>query len=114
MPNEPDKPPTGFPEPPGEDPEDRTRDQDPHHVLNNPATDPDPTEWPDPYDKRPDPRDPANDERLPLGDDMVPRAAASRIRIRTSRRARPTRRTATTSISNSRRYPSRREGTRTP
>jgi hypothetical protein len=60
MPNEPaesGKPPTGFPEPPGQDPEDRTRDEDPHHVLNNPATDPDPTEWPDPYDKRPDPRD---------------------------------------------------------
>ena len=42
MPNEPaesGKPPTGFPEPPGKDPEDRTRDQDPHHVLNSPATD---------------------------------------------------------------------------
>jgi hypothetical protein len=25
----------------------------------NPVSDPDPTEWPDPYDKRPDPRDPA-------------------------------------------------------
>jgi hypothetical protein len=35
-------------------------DVDPHHELNNPATDPDPTEWPDPYDKRPDPRDPAD------------------------------------------------------
>jgi hypothetical protein len=31
--------------------------QDPHHPLNNPAEDPDPTEWPDPYDKREDPRD---------------------------------------------------------
>ena len=50
MPNEPSEP--------GRDPEDRTSDRDPHHVLNNPATDPDPTEWPDPYDKRPDPRDP--------------------------------------------------------
>jgi hypothetical protein len=29
---------------------------DVHHALNEPATDPDPTEWPDPYDKRPDPR----------------------------------------------------------
>jgi hypothetical protein len=38
-------------------------DRDPHHELNNPATDPDPTEWPDPFDKRPDPRDPdASDE----------------------------------------------------
>jgi hypothetical protein len=63
MPNEPSEsgtPPSGFPEPPGQDPDDRTRDQDPHHVLNNPATDPDPTEWPDPYDKRPDPRDPTD------------------------------------------------------
>ena len=34
-------------------------DHDPHSALNEPATDPDPTEWPDPYDKRPDPRDPA-------------------------------------------------------
>ena len=30
--------------------------QDPHHALNNPVDDPDPTEWPDPYDKREDPR----------------------------------------------------------
>jgi hypothetical protein len=32
---------------------------DPHHALNNPADEPDPTEFPDPYDRRPDPRDPA-------------------------------------------------------
>jgi hypothetical protein len=54
-----ERPPTGFPEPPGRDPEDRTRDADPHHVLNNPVGEPDPTEWPDPYEKRPDPLDPA-------------------------------------------------------
>jgi hypothetical protein len=53
-----DETPTGFPEPPGKDPGDISRDREPHHVLNNPATDPDPTEWPDPYDKREDPRDP--------------------------------------------------------
>ncbi len=41
---------------------------DPHHVLNNPATDPDPTEWPDPYEKRPDPRDPAASDE-PFGDE---------------------------------------------
>ena len=35
--------------------------RDVHDALNEPATDPDPTEWPDPYDKRPDPRDPAAD-----------------------------------------------------
>jgi hypothetical protein len=52
-----EKPPTGFPEPPGIDPEDRTRDRDPHHVLNNPVGEPDPTEWPDPYDVREDPLD---------------------------------------------------------
>jgi hypothetical protein len=33
--------------------------RDPHHELNNPATEPDPTEWPDPYDRREDPRAPA-------------------------------------------------------
>ena len=72
MPNEPSesgKPPTGFPEPPGQDPGDRSRDRDPHHVLNNPAADPDPTEWPDPYDKRPDPRDPVDPDEQPFGDE---------------------------------------------
>lgn len=49
--------PSGFPEPPGEDPGDVSKDREPHHALNNPASDPDPTEWPDPYDKREDPRD---------------------------------------------------------
>ena len=32
------------------------RRPEPHSPLSQPATDPDPTEWPDPYDKRPDPR----------------------------------------------------------
>lgn len=32
--------------------------RDPHHELNTPVGEPDPTEWPDPYDHRPDPRDP--------------------------------------------------------
>jgi hypothetical protein len=31
---------------------------DPHHALNQPASNPDPTEWPDPYERRPDPRGP--------------------------------------------------------
>jgi hypothetical protein len=52
---------SGFPEPPMEDDEDRTRDRDPHHALNNPVSDPDPTEWPDPYEKREDPRAPGGD-----------------------------------------------------
>jgi hypothetical protein len=38
-----DKPPTGFPEPPGDDPGDLTRHDDPHHTLNNPVGEPDPT-----------------------------------------------------------------------
>ena len=33
--------------------------RDPHHQINRPARDPDPTEYPDPYERRPDPRDPA-------------------------------------------------------
>jgi hypothetical protein len=53
------KPPTGFPEPAGRDPGDRSRDPHPHSALSNPVGDPDPTEWPDPYEKREDPRDPA-------------------------------------------------------
>ena len=47
----------GFPEPQAEDAEDRSRDRDPHHALNNPVGEPDPTEWPDPYEQRPDPKD---------------------------------------------------------
>lgn len=52
--------------------------RDPHHALNEPATDPDPTEWPDPYDKRPDPRDPepAVDE-MDFGDVHTPTGATS-------------------------------------
>jgi len=65
------KPPTGFPEPPGHDPQDRTADPEPHHVLNTPVGEPDPTEWPDPYDRREDPRDPADTEQ-PLADDAHP------------------------------------------
>jgi hypothetical protein len=54
--------PTGFPEPPAADePGNRTRDPDPHHALNSPAGDPDPTEWPDPYDRREDPAGPPED-----------------------------------------------------
>jgi hypothetical protein len=53
-------------------------DRDPHHELNNPATDPDPTEWPDPYDKRPDPRDPSDPEAQPFGDEAhAPTGATS-------------------------------------
>jgi len=41
--------------------EDRSQDADPHHALNNPVVDdPDPTEYPDPYDQRPDPKAPVD------------------------------------------------------
>lgn len=69
-------PPTGFPEPGGEDPEDRTRDREPHHALANPATEPDPTEWPDPYEKRPDPRDPPDPDRAPFGEEPHPQTGS--------------------------------------
>ena len=38
-------------------------EREPHHDLNNPASDPDPTEWPNPYEKRPDPRGPGEEEK---------------------------------------------------
>ena len=49
--------PTGIAEPPGPAGGEDRRGQEPHHALNNPVTDPDPAEWPDPYEKRDDPRD---------------------------------------------------------
>jgi hypothetical protein len=53
-------------------------ERDVHHALNEPASDPDPTEWPDPYDKRPDPRDPEADETgAELGDVHTPTGATS-------------------------------------
>jgi hypothetical protein len=53
-------------------------ERDVHDALNEPATDPDPTEWPDPYDKRPDPRDPdADDPFMDFGDVHTPTGATS-------------------------------------
>src|SRR3954465_5319726 len=54
----PGTPVSGFPEPPGKDPGDLSRRPSPYSALNSPAEDPDPTAWPDPYDKREDPREP--------------------------------------------------------
>src|SRR4051794_10500446 len=51
----PGEPVSGFPEPPGVDPGDRSRDSSPYSALNTPVGEPDPTEWPDPYDRREDP-----------------------------------------------------------
>jgi hypothetical protein len=59
-----DQPATGFPEPPGKDPGDQRGGTTPHSSLNNPVGDPDPTEWPDPYDTRPDPKAPSADPAL--------------------------------------------------
>lgn len=67
-----DKPPTGFPEPPGRDPGDLSNLHDPHHALNNPVGEPDPTEWPDPYEQREDPRDPTDPDGVPFGDQPHP------------------------------------------
>jgi len=47
-------------------------DRDPHHELNNPVGDPDPTEWPDPYDKREDPLDPPDPDGAPFGEEPHP------------------------------------------
>jgi hypothetical protein len=43
------------------------QERDPHHPLNEPATEPDPTEWPDPYDRRPDPLGPDSPESVTAG-----------------------------------------------
>lgn len=61
---------TGFPEPPGKDPGDISGDDDPHHSLANPVGEPDPTEWPDPYEKREDPRGPGRDDESSGPGDM--------------------------------------------
>jgi hypothetical protein len=58
-------PPSGFPEPPGKDPGDISRDRSPHHVLNAPVGDPDATEYPDPYDRREDPLAPPDEQVYP-------------------------------------------------
>jgi hypothetical protein len=46
--------------------------REPHHELNNPARDPDPTEWPDPYEKRDDPLDPEDPDHEPFGEEPRP------------------------------------------
>ena len=61
---------SGFPEPPG--PGSTDPSESPHHGLNNPVGEPDPTEWPDPYDQREDPRDPPDPDGLPFGEEPHP------------------------------------------
>jgi hypothetical protein len=58
-------PASGFPEPPGQDPGDLSRRASPYSALNNPVDEPDPTAWPDPYDRREDPRAPADEMVFP-------------------------------------------------
>jgi hypothetical protein len=53
---------------------DRQPAPDPHHALNNPAERPDPTEWPDPYERREDPRAPGGVERI--GEEPHPQTGA--------------------------------------
>jgi len=50
---------------PSAEPGDRSRDPTPHHVLGNPVGEPDPTEWPDPFEKREDPRGPDETDGFP-------------------------------------------------
>lgn len=58
---------SGVEDGPGTGPSVRART--PHSPLNNPITEPDLTEWPDPYDQREDPRDPGGDG-LVFGDEI--------------------------------------------
>ena len=66
---------SGFPETPGKDPGDRSGDPSPHHALNTPVGEPDPTEWPDPYEDREDPLAPS--EELPFGEEPHPPAGST-------------------------------------
>src|SRR5437763_4663405 len=68
------EPASGIREPPGSDPGDIRGRRDPHHALNNPVGEPDPTEWPDPYERRPDPRFPPSAE---AGESHTPAGATS-------------------------------------
>jgi hypothetical protein len=73
-----DEPATGFPEPPAEDePGNRSRDPTPHSSLSNPVDEPDPTEWPDPYERREDPRDPPDPDAQPFGEEPHPQTGST-------------------------------------
>src|SRR5918911_5298587 len=72
----PGTPATGFPETPGADPGDISREPTPHTALNVPVGEPDPTEWPDPYDHREDPLGPPGEMSVP-GDGPHPPTGAT-------------------------------------
>lgn len=67
---------TDAPTVPGAEPGDQRGGKDPHHALNNPVADPDPTEYPDPFDKREDPRDPVDPDEAPFGEEPHPGTGA--------------------------------------
>jgi hypothetical protein len=67
---------TDAPTVPGAEPGDQRGGKDPHHSLNNPVGDPDPTEYPDPFDHREDPLDPADPDGLPFGEEPHPPTGA--------------------------------------
>jgi hypothetical protein len=67
---------TEAPPQPEAEPGNIALDKEPHHALNNPVGDPDPTEWPDPYEKRDDPRDPADPDGEPFGEEPHPATGA--------------------------------------
>jgi hypothetical protein len=54
---------------PAAEPGNISGDKEPHHALNNPAVDPDATEYPDPFEKRDDPRDPVDPDGAPFGEE---------------------------------------------
>lgn len=64
-------------EDPGREPGDRPREPGPHSALNNPVGEPDPTEWPDPYEVREDPRDPDDPDGMPFGEEKHPQTGAT-------------------------------------
>jgi hypothetical protein len=53
------------------------RAPDPHSALNTPIGEPDPTEWPDPYDRREDPRDIPAGEEMTFGEQAHPPTGAT-------------------------------------
>jgi hypothetical protein len=57
-------------------PGDRSKDPTPYTSLNNPVGEPDPTEWPDPYEQRPDPKAPSEDP-APIEEPHTPTGATS-------------------------------------
>ncbi len=55
-----------------EDPGERSKGKTPYSSLSNPVGEPDPTEYPDPYETREDPRDPEDPDGKPFGEEPHP------------------------------------------